>query len=42
VERELNRLPRELTALAADGREVRLVDLARERPLLVAFLRHFG
>jgi hypothetical protein len=31
-----------LTVLDADGRAVRLLDLARDRPAVFAFLRHFG
>lgn len=32
----------ELTALDVDGRQVRLGVLARQGPLVVCFLRHFG
>ena len=33
---------RELTALAPDGTSVRLGDLWAERPVVLAFVRHFG
>jgi hypothetical protein len=36
-----DRLP-EMTVLDTDGRQVGVRDLARERPLILAFLRHFG
>ena len=31
-----------LTVLDTEGREVDLRDLARERPLVLAYVRHFG
>ena len=31
-----------IVALDADGREVRLGDLWRERPVVLVFVRHFG
>ena len=36
------RMTEELTALDTAGRRVRLADLARERPVVLCFLRHFG
>ena len=38
----MTRLPAELVALDVDARPVKLVDLAAERPVVLAFLRHFG
>jgi hypothetical protein len=38
----MERLPGGLTALDQEGREVKLATLADERPVLLAFLRHFG
>ena len=35
-------LPAGLTALDLEGRPVELASLAAERPVLFAFLRHFG
>ena len=38
----MERLPAGLTVLDGDGRAVSLASLADGRPVLVAFLRHFG
>jgi hypothetical protein len=38
----VTRLPAGLVAFDLDGRPVKLVDLAAERPVVLAFLRHFG
>jgi len=35
-------LPPGLTALDLDGRPVKLASFAATRPVLIAFLRHFG
>jgi hypothetical protein len=40
--KEMERLPRGLRALDLEGRPVELVEIAAERPVLFAFLRHFG
>lgn len=32
----------ELTALDTEGREIRVRDLAAERPVVLVLLRHFG
>ncbi len=32
----------DLTVLDTEGHEVKLRDLAADRPLLLAYLRHFG
>lgn len=38
----LQRMPSDLTALDATGRVVPLAELWRDRPAVLAFVRHFG
>jgi hypothetical protein len=38
----MTRIPSELTMLDLAGRAARVLDLVGDRPVMLAFLRHFG